>query len=298
MKHLFVIICLFTLSSNMAQTSFFDPADSLNKKRLVYTSSVIAAGWASSNVLLAKIWYSEFNRTKWHTFDDSKNWMQVDKVGHAYSAYQFSALSAKSFRWSGLNRKTSAFIGSGIAWAYQFGVEMLDGGNSAWGFSWSDIRANTLGTGLFLIQELTLKDQWIKFKFSYNESGLAKYRPAYLGENFGEKLLKDYNAQTYWLTFSPFYFAKNPNLPKWFAIAIGYGATQKMVGDLDVYTTPDGLNTFHAKREFILSFDIDVKQLPIKNRWLKMALSPFNTIKFPFPALVWQGNTLYAKRSY
>jgi hypothetical protein len=270
----------------------------LNKNRLIGVSSGIGVAGLGSNLLLSQVWYSGYERTAWHTFNDGKNWMQMDKLGHFYSAYQFSSLTAKSFRWSGVKPKTAACIGAGVGWSYLFGIEMLDGYSSGWGFSWNDIGANSLGSGLFLAQELLFKDQWIKTKFSYSESGLAASRPSHLGASFPEKLLKDYNAQTYWLCFSPFYFSKNPNLPKWLAIAVGYSAHEKMVGDADLWTSPDGARTFHAKREFILSFDIDVKQLPIKKRWLKMALSPFNTIKFPFPALVWQGNTLYAKRSF
>lgn len=291
------LLCSLSYSFT-AQTPFLQRADSLHKKRLIGLSTGIAVLGVGSNVLLSQIWYADYERTAWHTFDDGQNWMQVDKLGHAYAAYQFSSLVAKTYRWAGVKPKAAACIGAGVGWGYQFGIEMLDGYSSGWGFSWSDVTANTLGAGLFLVQELALKDQWIKFKFSYNESGLAAYRPSHLGASFPEKLLKDYNAQTYWLSFSPFYFSKNPNLPKWLAIAVGYGAHEKMVGDLDIWTASDGSRTFHAQREFILSLDVDVKQLPIKKRWLKMALSPFNTIKFPFPALVWQGNTLYAKRSY
>lgn len=298
MKHLFFLITLCLGLGSQAQSAFFEASDSINKKRLITSSALIGGFATSSNILLAQIWYADFDRVKWHTFDDASNWMQVDKVGHAYASYQFSSLVAKTYRWSGVKRPMSALIGFGASWAYQFSIEVLDGRSAQWGFSWSDVAANTMGSSLFLAQELLLKEQFIKFKFAYNESGLAKYRPSYLGSTFPEKLLKDYNAQKYWLSFSPFYFSNNEKHPKWLAIAIGYGAYQKFVGDSDSFTTVDGSQSFEAKREWMLSLDIDVQKLPIKNRWLKMALSPFNTIKFPFPALVWRGNTLYAMRSY
>ncbi|TNE55350.1 MAG: DUF2279 domain-containing protein [Bacteroidetes bacterium] len=293
------IILLFGAScfSQTKPSSFWESADSLNKPRFWSTTAGISSIWAGSNLLLSQIWYKEFERTSWHTFDDSKSWMQVDKVGHAYTAYQLSSLVAKTYRWSGVKHRTAAWIGAGVGWSYQFSVEMLDAYSSNWGFSWSDVAANTLGSSLFLGQELFFRDQFLKFKFSYRESGLASYRPSHLGSTLPEKILKDYNAQNYWLSFSPFYFSKNPKAPKWLAIAIGYGAHQKFIGDSDVFTSSDG-RTFEAKREWLLSLDVDVKQLPIRNRWLKAALSPFNTIKFPFPTLMWRGKTFYALRSY
>jgi hypothetical protein len=285
---LFSFLTFLTLS----QTTFFTPSDTLNKKRTL-ASSGITGGLAIGSIIgLASVWYADYEKTPLHSFDDSKNWLQMDKVGHAYACYHFSELSSKLFRWSGLSPKTSAFIGTSIGWGYQFGIELLDGKSSGWGFSWSDLAANSIGSLLFLSQELIFEKQILKFKFSYSPSPYAQYRPSVLGSNFNERLLKDYNAQSYWLTFSPFQFVKNSKM-KWLSLALGYSVDAKLVGDQEYYQTADGLHEFFSKREWLLSLDIDVKELPIKKKWLKVALAPFNSIKIPFPSLLWRGGTCY-----
>jgi hypothetical protein len=224
--------------------------------------------------------------------------MQMDKMGHVFSAYHLSDKVSKIYRWSGLNRKKSAFIGAGVGWGYQLSFEFLDAQSAGWGFSWSDVGANTLGSGLFLSQELIWQEQFLKLKFSYSPSDYAQYRPSILGSNFSERLLKDYNGQTYWLTFSPGSIFPKSKIPAWIAIAAGYSVDAKLLGNNDFYQTADGLKRFEAKREFVLSLDLDVTKLPIKKPWLKKLLSPFNVIKIPFPALVFRVNDISGRLLY
>jgi hypothetical protein len=292
LKYLIVISILF-LSLNL-KSQFFLKADTLNKARTISATAITASAWTGSFVGLSKIWYEDYEKTKLHSFNDLNNWMQMDKVGHIYSSYHFSQQISKMYRWSGVNYRKAAVIGSVVSWGYLFSIELLDGKSSNWGFSCSDLGANTLGNALYCSQELIAKKQHFKLKFSYFPSEYAQYRPNVLGNTFPEKLLKDYNAQTYWLCFSPVFFKKESKFPKWINLAIGYSVDQKLVGDLDVFTSPDG-KFFQAKREFALSLDIDVKALNIKKQWLKSLLSPFNSIKFPFPSLNYNGTNFYAK---
>jgi hypothetical protein len=224
--------------------------------------------------------------------------MQMDKMGHVFTAYHFSDKVSKLYRWSGLDRKKSALIGAGVGWGYQMSFELLDAQSADWGFSWSDVGANTLGSGLFLSQELIWQEQYVKLKFSYSPSDFAQYRPSILGASFSERLLKDYNGQTYWLTFSPGCIFPKSKIPAWIAIAAGYSVDAKLVGSNDFFQTADGLKSFTAKREFVLSLDLDVTKLPIKKPWLKKVLSPFNVIKIPFPALVFRGNDISGRLLY
>ncbi len=289
---------MLATSISWGQNRFFQPADSLHQGRLVATSLSIGTVWTGSIIALNHVWYKEFEKTNIHSFDDSKEWMQMDKMGHVYTSYHLSHQAFKSYRWSGLNRKTSAWIGTGIGFGYQLTFEFLDGRSSAWGFSWSDLVANGIGSALFLTQELIWQEQKIKLKFSYLPTKYAQYRPNVLGSNFGERLLKDYNGQTYWLTFSPrILFPKIP-VPEWISVAVGYSVDQKLAAKEDYFVTLDGLNTFNAQREFILSLDIDVTKLSIRKKWLKTILSPFNLIKIPFPAVVFQSNGIAGKWLY
>jgi hypothetical protein len=291
------IIFFFLIFFTRSFAQFYQKSDSLNQKRVIFTSALTSSTWISSYVLLSNIWYDDYEKTKLHSYNDFNHWLQMDKVGHIYSSYHFSQQVSKLYRWSGLDFKKSAIIGSSISWGYLFSIELLDGKSANWGFSWSDLGANTLGSSLYLFQELKFNKQIFKLKFSYHDSDYAAYRPEVLGSNFSEKLLKDYNAQTYWLTFSPVFFLKESSFPKYLNLAIGYSVDQKLIGDNDFFTSLNG-RTFHAKREFILSLDLDIKVLNIKKQWLKSLLSPFNSIKIPFPALIWRGNVLYGKALY
>lgn len=288
---------LFTAASPTFGQNFWRPADSLEKSRFIPVSAGIATAWSGSIIALSQVWYADYEKTGFHSFDDSKTWLQMDKMGHIFTAYHLSRTTAKLYRWTGLSQQKSAWIGAGIGWGYQLSFELLDARSSGWGFSWSDLGANTIGSGLFLTQELLGKEQFVTLKFSYSPTKYAAFRPSVLGATSAERLLKDYNGQTYWLNFSPGAIWKGSHIPPWIAISLGYGADAKLVGDQDFYTSPDG-QTFHAQREFALSLDLDISKLPIRQPWLRKALSPFNVIKVPFPALVWRGSTLYGKWLY
>jgi hypothetical protein len=292
------LLIFLIIKVNITLSQFYVKADSLNKNRFIASSVLASSSWTSSYLVLSKVWYNEYEKTKLHSFNDYNNWMQMDKAGHIYSTYHFSQQVTKAYRWAGVNNKNSAIIGSSVAWGYLFSIELLDGTSKNWGFSWSDLAANTIGSAIYLSQELGLEKQVFKFKFSYHPSDYAQYRPEVLGTNFKEKILKDYNAQTYWLSLSPVFFLKESKFPKYINLALGYSVDQKLIGDKDFFESFDGKNKFYAKREFILSLDIDVKALNIKKQWLKSLLSPFNSVKIPFPALLWRGNVLYGKILY
>ena len=53
--------------------------------------------------------------------------MQVDKVGHAWAAYNASRASAAMWRWTGINRKKAIWIGGISGAVYQTVIEVLDG---------------------------------------------------------------------------------------------------------------------------------------------------------------------------
>lgn len=276
--------------------SFFENADTINKPRLITLSTLTGAGWAGSMSGLYFVWYANYPKSKFHFFDDSKEWLQMDKIGHGFTAYQVADKMAALYRWSGLKRELSASIGVGVAFGYQMTLEILDGFSTEWGFSWSDIAANTAGCGIFLAQEFAFHEQIFKPKFSFSPSGYAKYRPDALGENILQQSLKDYNGQTYWLSFSPFAFSSNEKLPKWLCLSIGYSIDAKLHGEKDIYVA-DG-QTFFARRQLIFSLDIDVSKIKFKKKWPRILLSPFNMIKIPFPAVIFSKDQVTGRWLY
>lgn len=290
-KRLFILYFIF---HNYTLNCQVQDSTSLNYRRVLTVSTFNTLAFSSSIAYLNSVWYKEFEKTIFHTFNDSKNWLQTDKVGHAFAAYHFNEVVSKSFRWAGLSQNKSALIGSSVSLAYLTSLEIMDGYSSEWGFSWSDMLANGLGSSLYLAQEKLFKEQKIQFKFSYNESGLASIRPQVLGKTIPEKLLKDYNAQTYWLSYSPFNLMNTSKNMKWLCIAFGYGINNKLVGNKNLYLSTNG-DIYRAERQFFVSLDIDVKALNIRKKWLKTLLSPVNVIKVPMPTIYWSGKTFYGK---
>lgn len=243
--------------------------------------------------MLSELWYKEYPKSSFHTFDDSKEWFQMDKLGHSYTTYQLSMLEFAAWRWARMPEKKAAFLSSGIAWTYQLSVEFLDAYNAQWGFSWSDVGFNTLGAGLFLGQQLGFKEQRFQLKFGYKSSPFAALRPQTLGSNFGEKLLKDYNAQSYWLCVAPGTFFRDSHFPKWIQVGFGYSAYAKLHGINNQYEDPQTGIVYAAHREYAISLDIDWSQLPIKKPWVRKVLKPLNAIKIPLPAVFWRNGVCY-----
>lgn len=282
------LFCLFFVTNLV-----FAQTDTTWNKRSYWVagSNVVLAG--GSLALLSEVWYKEYPKSKFHTFDDSKEWMQMDKIGHGYTSYQLSMIEFAAWRWARMPEKKAAFLSSGIAWTYQFSIELLDAFNAQWGFSWSDVGANSLGAGLFLGQQLGWKEQRFQLKFAYKSSPFAAIRPNTLGSNFPQKVLKDYNAQSYWLCVAPGTFFPKSRFPKWIQVGFGYSTHGKLHGIADQYTDFNTGQTYSAHREYALSIDIDWAQLPIKKVWVRKLLKPLNAIKIPFPAVFWRNGVCY-----
>lgn len=256
------------------------------KTHHLLTGEGIAYG--ASIYLLNEAWYKDYPRTSLHWFNDNKEWLQIDKVGHAYAAYQLTNQNAWLIKSTGVNYKNAALISSGISLATMSSIELFDGLSKEWGASWGDLSANTLGVALFLSQELTIRNQLLRLKYSYKQSPYAKTHPDKLGRNAAERILKDYNAQTYWISTSIRGIAKNTNIPPWIAIAVGYGA-HGMTGGYDNREPHENIKRY---RQFYLSPDIDWQRIKTKNKTVKILFRALNMIKVPMPALAIQKKKL------
>lgn len=302
----FVLLFLFgscALAQDTAQLSntavpFLENSPIPNRGRIVGVSASIGSVWAGSLIALQSIWYSENNSATFQFFDDSKNWLGMDKAGHIYTAYQLNRLSSDLYQWSGVPQKKSAWLGFGISMGYQTTLEILDGFSTTWGWSWADFGANIIGSSLYTGQEIVWKEQRILPKFSYHPTDFAAIRPSVLGSTFSESLLKDYNGQTYWLSFSPRSFFPHWGIPKWACLSFGYSAHEKLVGSQSVYFDATSGVTYREQREFLFSLDIDLSQLPIKRAWLKTIVKQFNYLKVPFPTLMIRGNDVFFRPLY
>ena len=299
MRVILFLFFIFSLTSkSYSQKSIFHNADTLSRKRVNLVTAVTTIDWVIQTTLAYQVWYKDFPKSNFHFFNDSKEWLQMDKVGHFYSANKLSKSYTESYIWAGMNRKKAAILGSVLGLASETTLEVLDGFNSGWGFSFSDMTANTLGSLSYATQKLIWKEERFLLKFSDHPTPYAALRPNVLGSTPSERFLKDYNGQTYWVSFSPFAFSSNQKLPKWLCFSVGYGVDQKINGSNDSYTDLITNKTYTAKREMLLSLDIDFSKLPIKKRWLKVVVSQLNYLKIPFPTLIFSNGQLIGKGIY
>lgn len=293
LKEYLLLSVLFILSfqsfSQSKIESFLTPSDTLNKKRQ-NTVIVTETALASATLLgLNQIWYADYPRSKFHFINDNNEWLQMDKVGHMYSAYHLGRFGAEMLNWSGADQKKQLIYGAGLGFAFLTAVEVLDGYSSQWGASPGDIIANATGTGLYVSQELLWKEQRIIPKFSFHTTQYASMRPNLLGKSLNEQILKDYNGQTYWLSVNLYSFAKESKIPKWLNVAFGYGAEGMISGNVhdDI---PISVENPERYRQFFLSFDVNLAKIDTKSHFLKTIFSVFNTIKIPAPTLEYSAN--------
>ncbi|NPD84006.1 DUF2279 domain-containing protein [Lentimicrobium sp. L6] len=259
----------------------------IRKGRLIGVSALAGTAYIGGITGLYYLWYKDYDQSKFHLINDNKAWLQVDKVGHSFSAYQMGRVAFTGFRWAGLDEKKSVWIGGTYGFVFLTTVEVFDGLSTNWGFSWGDVIANAAGTGLFIGQQLGWKEQRIQVKFSYSPSKYAQYNPDLLGSKHTERFLKDYNAQTYWLSINPQSFSSSRKIfPKWLNFAVGYGAK----GMTGTYYNPEEIDgetipCFNRTRQFYLSLDLDLTKIKTRSEFLRLVLEVANMVKIPFPTL-------------
>jgi len=282
----YALFLLLVSSVAFAQTgfnTFFIPSDSLNTSRrnaVVYSEAALAS---ITLIGLNQLWYADYERSKFHTLNDNDEWLQMDKFGHAFSAYQMGKHGAQLLNWSGVSEKDQLLYGATLGFGFLTAVEMLDGYSEEWGFSWGDILANASGTSLYIGQELLWKEQRIALKYSFHQTKYAKQNPDKLGNGLLEEVLKDYNGQTYWLSANMHAFFKDSKIPKWLNLAVGYGGEGMLVGVNS--NVNDLLISDLRYRQIFLSLDLDLEHIKTNSAFLKAIFSVFNMIKIPFPTL-------------
>lgn len=257
-----------------------DSSQVLQLKRSRFLGTTIGGGGVIAGTLISldQAWYSQYDRSSFHVFDDGAEWLQLDKVGHGYATYTVGRWGHGLLRWCGVRERTAVWAGGSLGLVYLSAVEMMDGHSEAWGFSPWDMVANAAGTGLFIGQQLGWREQRIKVKYSAHLTPFALQRPELLGESLSERILKDYNGCTYWLSTTPHAFGAK-GIPAWLGVAVGYGGE----GMLNADPRPG------QYRQFYLSLDVDLERLPVKGKFWRTVLFTLNCVKVPMPALELDG---------
>jgi uncharacterized protein YfiM (DUF2279 family) len=289
-----------SLLQSLPKSDSLDTATIKRRIRTIAATNVLL--YSTGMVGLYQVWYRDFPQSKFHFFNDIKEWKQMDKIGHVYSAYAESKASMELWRWTGISRKKRIWLGGLSGAMYQTAIEILDGFSTEWGWSWGDFAANVSGSGLLIAQELAWDEQRIQMKWSfhrknYEDVSLNNRSDDLFGKTHAERFLKDYNGQTYWLstTLKPFF--PQSNLPAWLQVSVGTGVEGLFGGFNNIATDKNGQVIFDRSdikrsRQWYLAPDVDLTKIKTNKKGIKVALQILNIIKFPTPSLQLQQGKL------
>lgn len=300
-----LILCLSLVCSNLlsaADARKYDPlslrllpAAEDSSARMAFRRSFCTwggiTGTAVAHGALYHLWYKDYPSAPFHFFNDNREWLQMDKFGHVFSSYYLGVTAIEAAKWAGVP------AGKQWRWAlfgsiFQDPIEIWDGFSAGWGASAGDLLANTMGTVLSAGQHALWKEQKLIMKFSYSPSDYAAIRPNTLGSTFPEQMLKDYNAQTYWLAWSPL---KHKKLG-WLGLAAGYGANGLLGGFDNTWQNNTGSydrRDIPRYRQYYLGLDYNLTRIPTKSRFLKTAFFLLNCIRLPAPAVEFSQNRMH-----
>ncbi len=264
-------------------TTAFAQVDTVKQKEDKYRNYLLYTGIAYTGSLLAlnQLWYSDYERGSFRTFNDNKEWLQMDKAGHVFSAYALSSFSYELLKGKKEFDSKAALVSSASAFLFLGTIELMDGYSAKWGFSWGDLIANTTGIGIFYAQEAIFHRQIMRLKFSYQPTKYREVRPNLLGSNELEGIIKDYNGQIYWASINLNEISDKIQ-PKWLNLAFGYGAKGMVSANKNTFSD---LQSFSRERQYFLSFDVDFRKIPTSKPWVKTVLKVINVIKVPFPSM-------------
>ncbi len=306
---LLLFFCFKASGQDDSKWKILHPSDTLNKTRFWGSIGAGTIAYTGVSIGLYHTWYKQYDQIGFHTFDDLGEWNQMDKAGHFLTAYTESDFSFNILRWTGTSRTAALWTSVGIATLLQGTVEVMDGYSAKWGFSWSDMGFNALGTATFAAQELAWQEQRIRLKVSSlpespyadepvpainNEAFSSPRQRAseLFGHTYLEGFLKDYNNMTVWASINVNAFRKQKKgFPDWLNVAVGYGSQNLYGGFANEWTDDDGAEfvldqaQFPRYRQFYLSFDIDLSRIKTRSRVLRTLFKSINWIKIPAPAL-------------
>ena len=284
MRRFLVIILLCVFSFNLFPQDTLRTKVDKNFYKFLAAEGVVLSG---AILYLKHEWYHDKKRVPFHFYNDFKGWNQVDKLGHFYVSYLESNVGYSILKKFKFSEKKALYFGGFQGLILETPIEFLDAYHQGWGFSVSDLVANTLGSVFFIMQQKIFNEQVIKPKLSFSKSIYASEANGLLGKkSLISQFVYDYNAYTYWFSFSPNKIFKFKKVPKWLNLAIGYGANG-MLGEFENKSMYKGVEipSFKRYRQFYLSLDIDFSKIRTKSRFVNKIFDGLSYIKIPLPTL-------------
>lgn len=258
----------------------------INQGRFIGVLVGTAAFYTVTLLMLRKQWYKK--KVPFHSFNDNAEWLQMDKVGHAATAYCMSRGGYELMRWSGVDERASILTGGLLALLFQTTLEVFDGHAEGWGFSKGDMVANVAGTALFMGQQYGAGQQVVSLKYGFRKTIFPPYRPNLLGKTTGQQMLKDYNGQQYWLSVNlASVLPVGPDFPRWLNMDVGYSGSG-MIGGHENPKVVDAAGNevkFTRYRQFFISPDADLSRVGAFSPSLQRFIGTAQFFKIPAPSL-------------
>lgn len=255
--------------------------DSVVKHRLRPLAIGTGIVYAGSMAALYQLWYADFEQQSFHFFNDNEEWLQMDKAGHFFAGFHISRSGYQLLRWSGVSQKKARIWGVIASAAALTPIEVFDGFSTGYGASLGDIGANSFGALLFYVQHTAWNEVRIQPKYYFRRSTYADLRPELLGSDLKEELIKDYNAQEYWLSFDLSRF--DDRWPKWLNLSVGYGAS----GMVSANRTQNEQMGLRPSRHFYFGFDPDLNEYKTRSKLVNTIFYIVSMVRIPSPALEW-----------
>ena len=279
------LLVLFTLRVLAQTDSTVAPplkTNNTSNGKLKVIGITTGIGYGGLLAAAGRAWYKDMPRTRFHFFNDNREWQQVDKVGHFWAAFHQSRLAVGALQWAAVPEKKAIWWGSLAGVVLQTPIEILDGFGADYGASTGDLVANAAGSAAVLAQYLAWPELRLLPKYSFHTTRFARERPAVLGSDLPEQILKDYNGQTYWLavevaSFLPF----TSRFPAWLNVAVGYGTEEMVYNDSDANRQAG----FRAYRQFYLAPDLNLSAIKTRSKFLKTTFFILDMVHLPTPAL-------------
>jgi hypothetical protein len=216
-------------------------------------------------------WWSG-QRGQFHIQNDWAYAMSMDKLGHFMEGGLIARTMKGAFIWSGINDRTSLWLGAVFSIAYMTDIEIEDGFAKEWGYSPGDEIANLTGDIFAIAQDMWAPLQTVKLKWNY----VPTNDPAHKGD-----FPDDYGGQVFWLSFDVnSYLGKKLEKfwPDYLNITLGYGVLKYDQAGPDSRT-----------QNVYLGIDFDLRKIiPGKSKFMLFLKEFLNTFKIiPAPALKW-----------
>ena len=223
-------------------------------------------------------WSGERADHMWINWERHESFREMDKFGHAYGGFHLARLGADLLEGACVADRKAVWWGAAYATAFQLQIELWDAKQKEYGFSPPDLMANTAGAALAVGQQYSPRLSLVKPTISYARSTASKR----FGRAQGSDLrpTTDYSGQTYWLSFDieSLLPARARRLwPGFVRASIGQSITD--------YVDPQTGRGMWARREILLSLDVDPEKLPGQHPLWRRVKHELSYYHFPAPAL-------------